>query len=90
MDIYEFLIGQREEFPEFKANWTTPSDSITYLLFNLVYFSLINQNLGALDLEIYLNTSEKRSTSSNKCAYSNHKTKLQTKQFPDTKLDSLI
>ena len=94
VDIYEFLTGQREEFPEFKANWTTPSDSITYLLFNLVYFSLINQNLGALNLEIYLNTSEnlseKRSTSTNKYAYSNHKIKVQTKQLPDTKLDSLF
>ena len=32
VDIYEFLTGQREEFPEFKANWTTPSDSITYFM----------------------------------------------------------
>ena len=32
VDIYEFLTGQREEFPEFKANWTTLSDSITYFV----------------------------------------------------------
>ena len=32
VDIDEFLTRQREEFPDFKANWTTPSDSITYLV----------------------------------------------------------
>ena len=30
--IYKFLTGQREEFPKFKAYWTTPSDSITYFV----------------------------------------------------------
>ena len=32
VDIYEFLTGQKDEFPEFKANWTTPSDSITFFV----------------------------------------------------------
>ena len=43
VDIYEFLTGQREEFPEFKANWTTPSDSITYFITAQAHQPVIHQ-----------------------------------------------